>query len=1321
MPGSEMIAARIAAQAMTLRGEARDSYLRKHSDEDPEFESRVRSMIEALEIEDRRQAGYLATIDPLTSIASTSNEGPETDGGNDDGSMDLLGTLFSLDAEPSGEYVTCDEPASFATKHVSPEFVQTLPPDGILAPSSNSMVATDEASPHEWDATMSPESQAEVNDLCQRFRDAWASGKEPRLVDYLPSEGSKSDRDYIVFQLVLIDVEQRQVNHRPLSEQAYLENAPDFRDAIQSALTRRSSARSAPVAAARPTVVRGGSATVGKQSTTAPTKMSQGSALRYQPLKMHAKGGLGAVYRAKDTELSRIVALKTILPSHSDNSNSRSRFVFEAEVTGSLEHPGIVPVYGLGKTGNGQPYYAMRFIRGESFGDAIAKFHQSHGQTDSSPQRGPVPGIDAESTKKGSRKRDSAKRNVIDLATTGGTEKDTPLIVSKTDAKAPARERPGDTEPNRHLDFYGREFRQLLRRLIDTCNAMQYAHERGVLHRDLKPDNVMLGQYGETLVVDWGLAKLMSTASTRAVIEPKPTEPITVTDSGLRTTIGQAIGTPMYMSSEQALGLHDELTPASDVYSLGGMLFHLVSGTHPIEGRNARDIIINVRQGKTKNLLTTLPSAPKPLASICHKAMAKEPADRYASATALADDIDRWLSDEPVLAHADHESTAEKAGRLIRRYRGWTVSAAVALVSIAIVSIIAALLISRAKQNEEIAKLRATQFKGEAVQRYHDSREAIDTWLVQSNDALQFFPGTLAVRQRLLSVAAEDYARLSATQSEDPDLELERGRTIIRLGDLSQLQEDMTAAKSHYANAIELLERTAQSMRTSDATIAHIGQLYVAEAANAKSRLAIALANENQISDARRYYEEATASLQSLLPKSSDPLVRRYLATTMVNHGELDASQNEFAEARRRFEIALQIFAELDQAAVPNDIVFAARTRELLGRLLRQSGDYETAMTQLHAAVAGLEPLVAANPDHPEYLDALASAFISMATLQRSRGQTHGEGESLRQAVEHYRALVRALPDVPQYSENLSATLTDLGLLLLDEDRCRDAKPLLIEAGERINDLTRRYGNPPYYQSQLAFSQDALGQVLWNLGDNELAQQLLVRSMQLYSQLNEQHPEIADYVERLAIVQSHLARTASGADADDGFRSAAQTLTKLVDEFPEVPSYSSALGHLHYQHAMKLAGEDRDSAEAAFVRARETWIGIDEVRDAATSERLAWLLATCPNAAVQDAQAAVNLAREALKSSPEDPRFRSTLAIALAIGGQVAEATSALGGFEEVSGKLDARQLLAGALIASKSNDRAKADELVSLARARMEEQAPHSQDLQRLLDLATE
>ena len=249
---------------------------------------------------------------------------------------------------------------------------------------------------------------------------------------------------------------------------------------------------------------------------------------RFRILRPHAQGGLGKVFVALDSELHREVALKQIHDSHADDTESRRRFLLEAEVTGGLEHPGIVPVHGLGTYADGRPYYAMRFIKGESLKDAIVAFH----------------------------------------------------------ADDTLRRQPGQ----RSL-----ELRKLLRRFLDVCNAIDFAHSRGVLHRDIKPGNVILGKHGETLVVDWGLAKALGRVEAASDSSERPLIPMS-TGGSTETLPGSALGTPAYMSPEQSAGELDRLGPHCDVYSLGATLYCVLTGNPPFTGEVA-DVFRAVQKG----------------------------------------------------------------------------------------------------------------------------------------------------------------------------------------------------------------------------------------------------------------------------------------------------------------------------------------------------------------------------------------------------------------------------------------------------------------------------------------------------------------------------------------------------------------------------------------------------------------------------------------------------------------------------------------------------------------------------------------------------
>jgi serine/threonine protein kinase len=219
---------------------------------------------------------------------------------------------------------------------------------------------------------------------------------------------------------------------------------------------------------------------------------------RYHPTRFLAQGGLGEVYRAVDTELQREVALKSIRPSQAGDADVTRRFVRETETTACLQHPGIVPVYGLVWDTESQPWYAMRFVEGQSLEHAIANFHS--------------------------------------------------------------------TAWPRHAQAAFRvSLRQLLMRFVTVCNTVAYAHSRGIIPRDLKPENIMLGQFGETLVVDLGLARSFAELHLAAVEEQTPAAGSPPEPDELEMRQGAIVGTPAFMSPEQAAGHIDVHSHASDI------------------------------------------------------------------------------------------------------------------------------------------------------------------------------------------------------------------------------------------------------------------------------------------------------------------------------------------------------------------------------------------------------------------------------------------------------------------------------------------------------------------------------------------------------------------------------------------------------------------------------------------------------------------------------------------------------------------------------------------------------------------------------------
>jgi serine/threonine-protein kinase len=328
----------------------------------------------------------------------------------------------------------------------------------------------------------------------------------------------------------------------------------------------------------------------------------------FQNLRFYAAGALGEIYVARNAELNRDVALKFLRAGRSHEPASLRRFLKEAQITGSLEHPGVVPIYALGTDDSGDLCYAMRFIRGQTLQDAIEAFH--------------------------------AVRQ--------------PLME-----RAPA-------------------LRELLNRFVSVCNTIAFAHSRGILHCDLKPRNVMLGDFDETLVLDWGLAKgiLLEDSSGPPIEEMAAL----MSDSGRNVDPEnpRVLGTPAYMSPEQALDRSAVTSPASDIFSLGAILYTIVTGQAPYDGRSFDEVMRNVKRCEFRPPRQMDPAIPRPLEEICLKAMARDPKRRYATALELAADIRHWLADEPVLAFDEPVTTRLRRWR--RRHRTLVTSAGAVLV-----------------------------------------------------------------------------------------------------------------------------------------------------------------------------------------------------------------------------------------------------------------------------------------------------------------------------------------------------------------------------------------------------------------------------------------------------------------------------------------------------------------------------------------------------------------------------------------------------------------------------------------------------------------
>jgi serine/threonine-protein kinase len=674
-------------------------------------------------------------------------------------------------------------------------------------------------------------------------------------------------------------------------------------------------------------------------------------------LRPHARGGLGEVFIALDNELRREVALKEIQHRLADHPGSRARFVLEAEVTGGLEHPGVVPVYSLGAYADGRPFYAMRFIRGETLREAIQRFHDAGSQPRGEPEAG----------------------------------------VGRV------------------------AFRQLLRRFIDVCNAVGYAHSRGVLHRDLKPGNVMLGPFGETLVVDWGLAKVLGRADEPAT--PDPTGA-----SREQTQAGAVLGTPAYMSPEQAAGQVEKVGPASDVYSLGAILHALLTGQPPRQGAGV--------------LPALSPGVPRALEAICRKAMALRPEDRYASAQDVAADVERWLADEPVSAY--REPFSARVRRWLRRRRTLVAGVAAALVVAALGSSVAALLLSRAYDREHGARTlaqeneaRAAQQRDRAERHFKHAREAVDQLLTRVGEELADTPQAERLRRALLEDALAFHQRFLKEEGDDPGVRLQGAQAAQRVGLINWRLDRPRQAEKAYAEALAQLGRLAEDYPQK--------REYRHELLHTWNYLGTLHYGQGKLTPADDAWKKALDLLDELPADYPDPASHQHTRAGLSNNrANLLRDQGKLKEADAGYRRAIALHAPLARKypgrhAYRHDLVLH---HDNLARVLHQRGRTGEALAVEKEALRLAEGLVKEHPGHAAFRALRADVLFRLGLLAADTAPREAE-KSYRATLALSEELVGDFPFTAEYRSSLGIILNNLALALKERKQLREARALL--------------------------------------------------------------------------------------------------------------------------------------------------------------------------------------------------------------------------------------------------------------------------------------
>jgi tetratricopeptide (TPR) repeat protein len=798
---------------------------------------------------------------------------------------------------------------------------------------------------------------------------------------------------------------------------------------------------------------------------------------RYTLSRLHATGGIGRIWLARDASLGRDVALKELRPEQAAQPEVWARFLKEAQITGQLEHPCIVPIYELGRRPDDQaPFYTMRFVRGRTLAEAVAVYH---------------------------RKREKREAGPLDL-------------------------------------------RQLLTAFVGVCNAVAFAHSRGVLHRDLKPQNVVLGDYGEVIVLDWGLARLMNQTDA-----DEPSQPITADSAMPGTVQGQVLGTPAYMAPEQAEGRLEQLGPATDVYGLGAILYEILVGRPPFVNTQTSVLLSQVIHDLPARPREVVAGTPRALEAVCLKALAKKLAERYASVQHLASEVQHWLADEPVSAYP--EPWAARGSRWIKRHRALVTGAVALLVTLVLGLSTGTVLLGQANARLEHAQVETQKQRDRADANFLKARQAVDDYLTQisENTLLKSpLPGLQPLRKELLRTALSYYERFVAEHQDDPTLQAELARAHSRAGKLGITLGTEAEGYASLRQARNLLEKLVQEQPDRAEERAELASVYL------------------ELSRAETRKPEDSAERRRDLGRAQE------LTEQLVGQ---DAGNNDYRALLAKCYDRLALW-QRDNSRPAEELSSREKAAELWNELAQKD---------------------------PKFCRDSASAAMNLGYYHTRTGNPACQ-RFFEQARAQLEALVQAdRTDVEALAE-LRRVYTNIGYAHhLLESRPDLALPGYDKAREVLEQLTRDHPAVFSYQFQKAVNFSMMGDALIQMRERTRAESPLREAQQLLERLHKQNPDDVRVMTTLDEVHVHRGRLnqyllRKPREAVEEFKQAAEWSEKVFKTNPNDTEVRTALARTMRDLglAQQQAG-DLPGAEKSLRRSVE----LNEQADPATRSR----------------------------------------------------------------------------------------------------------------------
>jgi len=727
---------------------------------------------------------------------------------------------------------------------------------------------------------------------------------------------------------------------------------------------------------------------------------------------------MGVVYEAEQVSLGRRVALKVLPFAAVLDARHLERFKNEAQAAARLHHNHIVPVYSVGCE-RGVHFYAMQYIEGQTLATVIRELrritHRSEEGQDrfldwmSDVTRGLTSGQFAPPTP------DPGRNGTV------------PPPEAETEGSSRALDGITPEGSTRSRAF----FHSLARLGAQAADALDHAHEMGVIHRDIKPSNLLLDARGHLWITDFGLARLE-------------------TDSGLTIT-GDVVGTARYMSPEQALAKRVTVDHRTDVYSLGVTLYELLTLEPAFRGRDRQELFRQIAFEEPRPPRRVNPAVPVELETIVLKAMAKAPDERYGTAKALADDLDRFVDDKPILAR--RATIRQRTAKWARRHRAVVGATGVMLVLAVIGLAVSLIFIWREKGKTDAALLQSEASRKQAVDQAKAAEEVAKFFVKLFDPVDPYYAGRLSTRERTgMSLPARTLVQRALARLEDLDdrpsvqaaIMHKIGRIYLSLGDFDGAQELVE-------KALALRRKSPTGVLVSDSLellgeiLQHKGDLDAAErrfrdALDLRRQLyggthpfvAVSLAKLAELLKLKKDFVGAEAAFRQALglKRTGDGRDREEEARFMVGLAGLFQAKGDLTEAEKLQRQALDILRETHGETHPD----VAATWLNIGYLLHQYGDHRRATDAFEKAL-------------DIFRQTLGKDDPYVATALNNLGMAHFE----LNALDHAEARLREALDLRRKifgddHHEVASTVNNLGLVCMKRGRFAQAEPLLRQA-----------------------------------------------------------------------------------------------------------------------------------------------------------------------------------------------------------------------------------------------------------------------------------